>query len=122
MQKVFYIPKADVDKYNRLMQSSQVNYEEHDILRYEAVKTWLVDLDHGYKAEIRVCSSNYNEPLWCEGMLFWHGSACGCTEVSDDLLREYWFEHNGQQIILVVQAEYGGRLLSQLSTALYEGG
>lgn len=24
MQKVFYIPKADVDKYNRLMQSSQV--------------------------------------------------------------------------------------------------
>ena len=105
MKKVFYIPKADADKYNRLMQSSQVNYEEHNIPRYAVVHTWSVDLGNGYEAKIKVCSSNYDDPLWSECVIFWYGSACGCTEVSDDLLGEYWFKHNGQQIILDVQAE-----------------
>lgn len=110
MQKVFYIPKADVDKYNRWMQTDQVNYEEHNIPRYAVVHTWSVDLGNGYGAELKVCSSNYDDPLWSECVLFWHGSECGCTEVSDDLLGEYWFEHNGQQIILVVQTEQADRI------------
>lgn len=105
MQIEFYIPQADADRYNRLMQADQVNYEEHDIPRYAVVKSWSVNLGDGYEAEIKVCSSNYGDPLWCEGVLFLHGSECGCTEVSDDLLGEYWFEHNGEQFLIVVKAE-----------------
>lgn len=105
MQKVFNIPKTDVDRYNKLMQASQVDYEENDIPRYTTVKTWSVDLGDGYEADLKVCSSNYGDPLWCEGVLFLHGSECGCTEVSDNLLGEYWFEHNGKQFTIVVQAK-----------------
>ncbi len=105
VQIEFYIPQADADKYNRLMQADQVNYEEHDIPRYAVVKSWSVNLGDGYEAEIKVCFSNYGDPLWCEGVLFLHGSECGCTEASDDLLGEYWFEHNGEQFLIVVKAE-----------------
>ena len=105
MQQVFYIPKEDADKYNRWMQADQVDYEENDIPRYDVVTRWSVDLGGGYEVDIKVCSSNYDDPLWCEGVLFLHGSECGCTEVSYDLLGEYRFEHNGQQFIVVVQTE-----------------
>ncbi len=105
MQKVFYIPKEEADKYNRMMQTDHVDYEANDIPRYALIDCWTVDLGDGYKAEIRVCSSNYDDPLWCECLLFLNEDACGYTEMSDDLLGEYWFEHNGRQIIIVVQAE-----------------
>lgn len=104
MQKIFYIPKEEIDKYNRMMQAVHVDYEENEIPRYAVVKTWSVDLGNGYEADIKVCSSSYDDPLWCEGVLFLHGSECGCTEVSDDLLGEYQFEHRGRQFIIVVQA------------------
>ena len=106
MQKVFYIPEKEIDKYNKMMQADHVDYEENEIPRYAAVKTWSVDLGNGYEVDIKVCSSSYGDPLWCEGVLFLHGSECGCTEVSDNLLGEYWFEHSGKQfVIIVVQAE-----------------
>ena len=105
MQKVFNIPKTDVDRYNKLMQASQVDYEENDIPCYTTVKTWSVDLGDVYEADLKACSSNYGDLLWCEGVLFLHGSECGCTEVSDNLLGEYWFGHNGKQFTIVVQAE-----------------
>lgn len=104
-QKKIFIPKADADRYNRLMQASQVDYEKNDIPRYATVETWSVDLGDGYEADLKVCSSNYGDPLWCEGVLFLHGGECGCTEVMDNLLGEYNFEHNGKQFTIVVQTE-----------------
>lgn len=102
INKTLSIPSEEVWKYNELMQADEVDYEENDIPRYGTVKSWTVDLGDGYEADIKVCSSNDGEPLWCEGVLFLNGCECCCTEVDNRLDGMYVLEHNGKTFIVTV--------------------
>jgi len=103
-QKILNLPQTSVDKYNNLMRKTRVDYRKFDIPRYATVESWSVNLGDGYEADIKVCSSDRNAPLWSEGVLFFHGCECNCTEVSDELLGTYEFEHNGIAFSVLVKA------------------
>ena len=107
MEKTLHIPKEIIAKYNQLMQPSDgiVDYEKTDISRYATVDSWTVDFGDGYEVDIKVCSSNYDDPLWCEGVLFFHGSEVGCTDVCDTLDGEYYFCPESDEFIVYVKPE-----------------
>lgn len=71
--------------YEELMSCETLDYEKHDIQRYSTIKSWAVDFGEGYEADVKVCSSNDGDPLWCEAVLFKNGSEVACSEVCDTL-------------------------------------
>ena len=107
MEKTLHISKEIIDKYNQLMQPTDgiVDYEKNDIPRYATIDSWTVDFGDGYEVDIEVCSSNYNDPLWCEAVLFLHGSEVCRTDVSDTLDSKYWFFSEPKKFIVYVKPE-----------------
>lgn len=105
MEKILYIPAKAINNYNALMRPDKesVDYKKQDIPRYELIEKWTVDFGNGYEVDIKVCSSDYGDPLWCEGVLFFHGSEVSCTDVSDELTGEYSFEIQGEKFAVHVK-------------------
>lgn len=89
------IPQAEAMRYNLLMQASSVDYEAEGIFRYATVCSWTVSFGNGYEADVKVCSSDTNEPLWCEVVLFKNGSEVSCTDTCDDLIGTWTLEASG---------------------------
>lgn len=104
IEKVILIPKEDLDRYDRLLDADQIDYHEIGISRYSVVESWSADFGNGYTAQIKICSSDDDEPLWCEGVLFLDGNECCCTEPSYTLSGECWFDYNGNQFSILVKA------------------
>ena len=83
--RVLFLDKEDVDKYHKMMRCKTLDYEEHDIPRYSTIKSWTIVFDNGYEIDLKVCSSDYNDPLWCEAVLFNYGNEHSYSDVSDTL-------------------------------------
>lgn len=79
------IPKSIINKYNNLMSVETLNYEQNDIPRYETIESWTVNFGNGYEADLKVCSSDYGDPLWCEAVLFKDGYERSCTDAEEML-------------------------------------
>lgn len=94
-KKILSIPVAEVQRYNALMQASSVDYEAEDISRYATVCSWTVPFGDGYEADVKVCSSDTNDPLWCEIVLFKNGSEVSCTDTCEDLIGTWTLEAKG---------------------------
>lgn len=105
MQKqILTIAKEDAEKYNRLMQCESIDYAANNIARYSTVCCWGISFGDGYEADLKVCSSDWNTPLWCEVVLFKDGSEIGCTDVFDDLTGEWVLVAQGKTFVLSVVA------------------
>lgn len=85
-QKKLFIPQAEVQKYNELMNAKVVDYGEEDIDRYATVRKWCIPFTNGFEVDLKVCSSDYGDPLWCEAVLFQYNNQVSYTDVENDLL------------------------------------
>lgn len=90
------VSKNKINRYERLMQTKHVDYETNQIPRYSTVESWTADFGGDIQMDIKICSSQDGDPLWCEGVLFRHGSECGCTEVFDTLDIEFRVDYEGE--------------------------
>ena len=89
------VSKDKVEKYNALMQADHVDYEKNKIPRYSTIESWTADFGGDIQMDVKVCSSTDGDPLWCEGVLFRHGSECGCTDVYDILDGTFQLDYEG---------------------------
>lgn len=96
------IPAAQIDEYNRLMSVDELDYDAHDIERYSTVDSWTVNAGDGYEIDVKVCSSNDGDPLWCEAVLFLNGCEQACSDVEDELDGEWQLEASGACFVLNV--------------------
>lgn len=96
------LPTETVGEYNRLMQVKELDYKENNIPRYSTVDRWTVNAGDGYEIDVKVCSSNDGDPLWCEAVLFRYGCEETCTDVCDKLDEEYELETDDIRILLTV--------------------
>ena len=79
--------KGEVEKYEALMQAKSVDYSKHGFAKYATIysKTVVIDAESKLETDVKVCSSNEGDPLWCEAVLFKDGSEVECTEMLDTL-------------------------------------
>ena len=89
------IPKSIINKYNNLMSVETLNYEQNDIPRYETIESWTVNFGNGYEVDLKVCSSDYGNPLWCEAVLFKDGCERSCTDVEEVLDGDWYLNADG---------------------------
>ena len=83
------IPQKLIKKYNSLMDVDFLDYQINDIPRYSLIDCWGIDCGGGYEVDLKVCSSDDGDPLWCEAVLFYKGSERACTEVYDNLCGDW---------------------------------
>lgn len=101
------IPKADFERYERLLQQDTVDYQKEGIGMYSCVCGWTAQIDelsddsHKIEVDVKVCSSGWDEPLWTEAVLFDNGSEVCCSEVFDTLENKWEFDYDGKKIVVV---------------------
>lgn len=96
------IPAAQIDEYNHLMNVDELDYDEYDIDRYSTVDSWTVKAGDGYEIDVKVCSSDDGDPLWCEAVLSLDGYEQACSVGDGDLDGEWQLEANGVCFVLNV--------------------
>lgn len=79
------IDKETIDEYNSLMLADYLDYEKNSIPRFSTIKSWTINYGDGYEVDLKICSGNDGEPLWCEAVLFINGSEVECTDVYDSV-------------------------------------
>lgn len=89
------IPAEQIDKYNSLMSVDRLDYKENNIPRFAAVDSWTVNAGDGYEIDVKVCSSDDGDSLWCEAVLFLDGCEQDCSDVECKLDGEWELEANG---------------------------
>lgn len=103
IRKELIINKNELSRYNRMMSWKRPCYDKHGISRYSTISEWTVDFGNGYEVDLKVCSSDTDEPLWCEAVLFLNGSECCCSDVGDSLDGTWGFEYENEEFLLVVK-------------------
>lgn len=79
------IPETIINKYNNLMSVETLDYDQNNIPRYETIASWTANFGNGYEVDLKVCSSDNGDPLWCEAVLFKDGCERSCTDVEEVL-------------------------------------
>ena len=85
--------KGEVEKYEALMQAKSVDYSKHGFAKYATIhsETVVIDPYVNLEADVKVCSGDDGDPLWCEAVLFEDGSEVEHTEVLDTLKDGFQF-------------------------------
>lgn len=74
--KTLEIPKAELEKWNSLLQRDDIDYDKEGFGKYETVWCRTVKFDDGCEIDIKVCSdAPEDHDLWCEAVLF---DSLGC--------------------------------------------
>jgi len=68
----------------------------------ECVYTWTADLGDGLEVDVKVVDS---QDPWCEAVLFWNGSEIYCSEVSESLRGEWYFENDNDSYCIIVAGD-----------------
>ena len=89
------IPKITINKYNNLMSVKTLDYEQNNIPRYGIIASWTVNFGDGYEVDLKLCSSDNGEPLWCEAVLFKDGCERNCTDVEEVLNGDWELNADG---------------------------
>lgn len=100
------IPIREAEKYNAMMRASSLDYNALGIRTCSTVKSWTVDyLGDGYEADLKVCSGDWNSPLWCEVVLFKDGCECCCSIAKDNLLGDWILKDKNNIYVIRVIAK-----------------
>lgn len=92
----------ELEKYNQLMSLTEPDYDEHNLKQYSVIASWTADFGEGIQVDVKVCTSENRTPLWCEAVLFNNGNEVACSEVMDELDRDWTFEYNGTVYVVTV--------------------
>ena len=83
--KTLEIPKDELERWNKLLQLDDIDYEKEGFGKYETVWRRTVKFDDGCEIDIKVCSAAPEDhDLWCEAVLF---DSLGCQL---DMTDAYW--------------------------------
>lgn len=101
------ISKADFERFEKLLQQDTVDYQKEGIAKYSCIRSWTAQIDdlsdysHEIEVDVKVCSSDWNEDVWAEAVMFDNGSEVGCSEVRDTLKDNWEFDFDGKTIVIV---------------------
>lgn len=105
LQQTVKIPASVAEKYTALLEQDAVDYGENNFPRYALLCRWTANFGNGYEMDFKVCSSDENDPIWCEAVLFRNGSEIACSEVLDELIGTVELEADGQVFELTVAVD-----------------
>lgn len=101
------IPKADFERYERLLQQDAVGYQKEGIAMYSCIRSWTAQIDdlsddsNKIEVNVKVCSSGWNENIWTVAVMFDNGSEIGYSEVCNTLKDNWEFDFDGKTIVVV---------------------
>ena len=93
-QKKLYIGKAEIEKWERLMDAEEVDYDAEGINSYSSAASWTMDFGNGFQMDVKVCTGSRHDgdapnglgnPLYAEGVLFKNGEEITLTDVAESL-------------------------------------
>lgn len=105
VKRVLNLPKSKIQRYNRLMQASTVDYAVNGIEENAAEACWKMDFGNGYEMYIGVYSKYSGDPLRCQAVLFLDGSEVGCSEFENELYETWTLTHNDTTFVVELRAE-----------------
>lgn len=102
--KEIVIGKGEADMINKYLHVEPAC--EGDCLGEDETITHTAVFDNGVEIDIKCCGVQYHEDdtanvAWTEGVLFHNGYEC-CSEPDDEYFGEWFFEHDGNEYIVVV--------------------
>ena len=104
MEKTIYLKKDEFETISRLLNLTGYEiYMKFGLKRDETI-TYTADFGNGIEADIKVVICEDDKP-YTEGVLFKNGNEVACTEPSDDILGEWWFEYNGEKYVVNVKVK-----------------
>ena len=102
-----FLAKDEVDKWQRLLDMSTVDFSKENIDSDCTLEVWSVEFDDGYVADLKVCSGSNN--LFLDAILFQPcdgGNSLpevSVPECPDVILGDHVFAPNGSQIGYVMR-------------------
>ena len=92
-EQIMKIPKHDMERWNNLMSQKCVDYGKENLPRFSCVFVKSVKFDDGVLADLKVCTSDTNQDLWSEMVVYYeHGHELWVSDVSDGLDGPWEFE------------------------------
>lgn len=109
--KYLRLPRREIMGYEALMSLPKGHSDLEAYPRYALIKSWTKRFDNPlYEMEIKVCSSDHGDPLWCEAVLFKDGQQVAYSEPEAELAGDWTLLDNGAEFTVYVIPE--GTLLS----------
>ena len=97
IEKTIELPKADIEFWELLLASDDIDYAEMQFPEESAVFTKTIRFDDGFEADLKVCTNRREDrDCWSEMVLFdSKGNQIDHTDVSYDLAGQWelgWFD------------------------------
>lgn len=109
--KYMRLPRREIMGYEALMSIPKGHSNLEGYPKYALIKSWTKRFDNPlYEMEIKVCSSDHGDPLWCEAVLFKDGQQVAYSEPETELAGDWTLLDNGAEFTVHVIPE--GTLLS----------
>ena len=109
--KYLRLPRREIKCYESLMSLPKGHPDLEGYPKYALIKSWTKRFDNPlYEMEIKVCSSDHGDPLWCEAVLFKDGQQVAYSEPEAELAGDWTLLDNGAKFTVYVIPE--GTLLS----------
>lgn len=109
--KYLRLPRREIMGYEALMSLPKGHPDLEGYPKYALIKSWTKRFDNPlYEMEIKVCSSDHGDPLWCEAVLFKDGQQVAYSEPEAELAGDWTLLDNGAEFTIHVIPE--GTLLS----------
>lgn len=100
------LPKETIKRYERLMNVPKDHEDLEGLPKHATIERWTVPFENtDCSMDIKICSSGYGEPLWCEAILYHDGKEGPFTEPSSELSGEWTLETDGGDFTVTVEPE-----------------
>ena len=93
-----YFTKKHIDFVNKLGKTNlkEEDFSKHNLLKFSCCFFDSVIFKNGYQADIKVCSGDIGDSVWCEMVLFDKDSnELSCTDVRETIDGEWELEYKG---------------------------
>lgn len=104
--KYLQIPGEEIQNYERLMNLPKGHSDLEGFPKYALIESWTVKFDDPkYEMDIKICSSDYADPLWSEAILCQNGQQVAYSDPESELAGEWILEDNGVEFTVIVIPE-----------------
>lgn len=99
LEQILELPKDEIEKWNKLIESGDVDYESNGFNELSTVWLKTVKFSDGFEIDLKVCTNNREDgDLWSEAVLFDEGggtqySYTDCCYRIDGDFELSWFDN-----------------------------
>ena len=68
--QIITLSQKEVMKWNDLLNSDNVDFDELGFKKYQTIKKWTVKFENGFEADIKINTNGGDEDLFAEAVLF----------------------------------------------------